>query len=146
MMQTQLSQPDSPLFHIQIQPPICEGAVSWSSKKPYIYHCLVKYRNWIHCAYPCSKRCPLASSIPYWGPSNCDNQSSTTLSRDNKFHLCTKHINLCCHFIHKCVANGHVIVNYVQPMRREHVQHIHKGTTKAKLKKFVRALGLSPRV
>ena len=34
-----------------------------------------------------------------------DNQSVIALAKDNKFHSCTKHINLHYHFIHEAVKD-----------------------------------------
>ena len=35
------------------------------------------------------------------------------MSKDKKFHTRTKHIDLCYHFIHECVADGKVLVKYI---------------------------------
>ena len=35
------------------------------------------------------------------------------MSKDNKFHGCTKHIDIRCHFIHKAIVAWNVVVEYV---------------------------------
>ena len=44
---------------------------------------------------------------------NSDNQGAIALSKDNKLHQCTKHINICYHFIHEAVEDGQIRTNYV---------------------------------
>ena len=41
---------------------------------------------------------------------NCNNQGAITLAKDNKFHVCTKHIDVHYHFICKAVEDGKVAV------------------------------------
>ena len=65
----------------------------------------------------CAVLCALLSGLqgaPY-GPMtiNCDNQGAIVLSKDNKFHARTKHIDIRYHFIHECVADGKVLVKYI---------------------------------
>ena len=42
-----------------------------------------------------------------------DNQEAIALTKDNKFHARTKHINLCYHFIREAVENGKIVMNYI---------------------------------
>ena len=44
---------------------------------------------------------------------NCDNQGAIALAKDNKFHACTKHIDVRYHFIHEVVEDGKVAVRYI---------------------------------
>ena len=44
---------------------------------------------------------------------NCDNQGAITLAKDNKLHMCTKHIDICYHFICKAVEDRKVTVQYI---------------------------------
>ena len=44
---------------------------------------------------------------------NCDNQGAITLSKDNKFHVWTKHIDIRYHFIHEAVEDGKIQVEYI---------------------------------
>ena len=42
-----------------------------------------------------------------------DNQGAIQLSNNNKFHTCTKHINICYYFIHKALKNKLLEIKYV---------------------------------
>ena len=44
---------------------------------------------------------------------NCDNQGAIALAKDNKFHACTKHIDICYHFIRKAVEDRKISVKYI---------------------------------
>ena len=41
---------------------------------------------------------------------NCDYQGAIALAKDNKFHACTKHINVQYHSICKAVEDGKIAV------------------------------------
>ena len=76
------------------------GAITWSSKKQYIVALLSTEAEYImqtHAAkevmYLCAfvqEICRLDKPIAI----NCDNQGAITLSKDNKFHAQTKHIDI----------------------------------------------------
>ena len=44
---------------------------------------------------------------------NCDNQGAIALAKDNKFHVCTKHIDVRYHFICEAVEDRKVAVQYI---------------------------------
>ena len=44
---------------------------------------------------------------------NCDNQGAIALSKDNKFHAWTKHIDIRYHFICEAVEDGKIQVEYI---------------------------------
>ena len=44
---------------------------------------------------------------------NCDNQGAITLVKDNKFHMCTKHIDVQYHFVHEVVEDAKVAIQYI---------------------------------
>ena len=46
-------------------------------------------------------------------PINCNNQGAIALSKDNKFHGRTKHIDLRYHFIWECIEDGKVTMDYI---------------------------------
>ena len=93
------------------------GAISWSLKKQHVVALssteaeyitqmhMAKEALWLHsflqelCSAPDD---PLIL--------NCDNQGAIALTKDNKFHACTKHIDVHYHFIHKAVEDGKVAV------------------------------------
>jgi len=43
---------------------------------------------------------------------NCDNQGAIVLAKDNKFHACTKYIEIHYHFICEAVEEGKISVKY----------------------------------
>ena len=44
---------------------------------------------------------------------NCNNQGAIALSKDNKFHVQTKHIDIHYHFICEAVEDGKIQVEYI---------------------------------
>ena len=72
---------------------------------------------------------------------NCDNQGAITLTKDNKFHACTKHIDMCYHFIREVVEDGKVAVQYI--LTRDNVSKIFtKPLAKAKFRELAELLRL----
>jgi hypothetical protein len=45
-------------------------------------------------------------------PLHCDNQAALKLTTDDNYHMCTKHINICYHFIQHVVATGTLKLSY----------------------------------
>ena len=41
---------------------------------------------------------------------NCDNQGTITFTKDNKFYIYTKHINMHYHFFHEVVKDRKIMV------------------------------------
>jgi hypothetical protein len=72
---------------------------------------------------------------------NCDNQGAIALAKDNKFHACTKHINLRYHFICEAVEDGKIQVKYI-PMDENVSDILTKPLAKMKFRAFVEMLGL----
>ena len=70
---------------------------------------------------------------------NCDNQGAIMLSRDNKFHTWTKHIDIQYHFIQEAVKD--IIINYVATNENP-VDIFTKPLAKVKFCCFVEMLGL----
>jgi hypothetical protein len=71
---------------------------------------------------------------------SCDNQGAIALSKDNKFHSCTKHIDLHYHFICEAVENGKIKVNYI--LTDDNMLDIFtKPLPKPKFQHFVELLG-----
>ena len=63
------------------------------------------------------------------------------LTKDNKFHTCTKHIDVRYHFIHKAVEDGKVAVQYIPT--GDNVSNIFtKPLAKAKFQELAELLGL----
>ena len=71
-----------------------------------------------------------------------DNQGVIVLTKDNKFHARTKHINLCYHFIREAVEQGKIKMEYI--LTSENVADIFmKALAKLKFVEFVGMLGLA---
>ena len=81
------------------------GAVTWSSKKQYIVALLSTEAEYIaqtHAAKEAMYLCAFVQEIRRLDKLigiNCDNQGAIALSKDNKFHAHTKHIDIRYHFI-----------------------------------------------
>ena len=71
----------------------------------------------------------------------CDNQGAIALAKDNKFHACTKHINLRHHFIREAVEEDKITMTYI--LTGENVVDIFtKALARPKFEGFVKKLGL----
>src|SRR5882724_3087391 len=92
------------------------GTVSWSSKKqPMItlssteaeylmtMHTM-KEALWLR-TFIVEITQPLTCPVMVY----CDNKLAILVSKNNQFHVRTKHINICHHFIHDAVVHGHVV-------------------------------------
>ena len=72
---------------------------------------------------------------------NDDNQGKITLSKDNKFHMWTKYIDIHYHFIHKVVEDGKIQVKYI--LTDDNVADIFmKPLVKMKFHHFIKLLRL----
>ena len=96
------------------------GAISWSSKKQHIVvlsSTEAEYIVQMHVArevlWLCSFLWELHSAPDDPLILNCDNQGVIALTKDNKFHVCTKHTDMCYHFICKVVKDRKVVVQYI---------------------------------
>ena len=72
---------------------------------------------------------------------NCDNQGAIALSKDNKFHARTKHIDIRYHFIREAVGDGKISVKYI-PTDENPADIFIRPLAKAKFHHFVEMLGL----
>ena len=70
-----------------------------------------------------------------------DNQGAITLSKDNKLHQRTKHIDIHYHFIHEAVEDGQIKMNYI-PTDQNPTDIFTKPLSKMKFCGFVAGLGL----
>ena len=72
---------------------------------------------------------------------NCDNQGAIALSKDNKFHSRTKHIDLRYHFVREAVEDGKIKITYI-PTDENVADIFTKALAKLKFVRFVKMLGL----
>ena len=120
----------------------------WSSKKQYIIALLsteAEYIAQMHAAkealWICTFWAEMQNAKPETIKLNCDNQGAIALSKDNKFHSRTKHIDIRYHFIHEAVEDGKLAVAYI-PTEDNPADIFTKALPKAKFKQFVELLGL----
>jgi hypothetical protein len=127
-----------------------QGAVTWSSKKQQLIALSTVEAEYIaqaHAAKEALWLCTFVSEIR--GESveaimiNSDNQGAIALSKDNKFHACTKHIDVRYHFVREAVEDGKMSVVYV-PTDDNPADIFTKPLAKPKFRRFVDLLGLRP--
>ena len=71
----------------------------------------------------------------------CNNQGAIALSKDNKCHSRTKHIDLRHHFIREAVDEGKINVEYI-PTAKNVADVFTKALARPKFEVFVEMLGL----
>ena len=72
---------------------------------------------------------------------NCDNQGAMVLSKDNKFHAQTKHIDIQYHFVREAVKDRKITLKYI-PTDKNPADIFTKPLVKAKFCHFIELLGL----
>ena len=96
------------------------GAISWSSKKQHVVALLSTKAEYITQTHMAKEALWLRSFLQELRSApddplilNCDNQEAIALTKDDKFHACTKHIDMHYHFIREAVEDGKVTVQYI---------------------------------
>ena len=96
------------------------GAVSWSCKKQNIIALSSTEAEYIALTHAAKEAIWLRNFLGEIRGCkqdpimiNCDNQGAIALSKDNKFHARTKHIEIRYHYIRECVAKRKIVVKYV---------------------------------
>ena len=123
------------------------GAVTWSSKKQYIVTLSsteAEYVAQTHAAKEAMYLRAFVQEIRRLDKPiriNCDNQGAIALSKDNKFHARTKHIDIQYHFVQEAVEDGKITLKYI-PTDENLVDIFTKLLAKAKFRRFTELLGL----
>ena len=123
------------------------GAITWSSKKQYIVMLLSTEAEYIAQTHAVKEAtylrtfvqeiCRLDKLIAI----NCNNQGAIMLSKDNRFHTWTKHIDIQYHFVQEVVKDGKITLKYI-PTDENPVDIFTKLLTKTKFCHFTELLGL----
>ena len=71
-----------------------------------------------------------------------DNQSAIALAHGGQYHACTKHIDICYHFIHYIIKAGSIKLIYC-PTDEQTVDVLTKALLSTKVKHFASAMGLT---
>ncbi len=98
---------------------IHSGAVSWSTKRQEIISLLMTKSEYVAATYAAKEALWLHSLISQIFDITLDtiilfldNQSAITLTKNHQFHVCTKHIDICFHFICWIIENGSLCLIY----------------------------------
>jgi hypothetical protein len=125
-----------------------KGAVSWSSKKQYIIALSSTEAEYIAQTHAAKEALWLRSFLKEIcglqdAPLtiNCNNQGAIALSKDNKFHARTKHIDIQYHFIREAIEDKKIQVIYI-PTDNNVSDIFTKALTKNKFHRFVELLRL----
>jgi hypothetical protein len=127
------------------------GAVSWSSKKQGVVSLSSTEAEYVAQTHAAKEAIWLRSFVSeITGKAaepltiSCDNQGAIALSKDNKFHARTKHIDLRYHFIREAVEDGKIKVKYVPT--NDNVSDIFtKALPRPKFQQMAGLLGLGKR-
>ena len=124
------------------------GAISWSSRKQHIVTLSSMEAEYVAQTHVAKEALWLPSFIGEIQGAcresisiNCDNQGAIALSKDNKFHVQTKHIDIHYHFIHEVVEDGKIQVEYI-PTDNNVADIFTKPLAKTKFCHFIELLGL----
>src|SRR6266702_710691 len=89
------------------------GAISWSSRKQELVTLSTAEAKYVAATHAsketiwlCKLLGKLFPSLLILTPLYCDNQAVLKLATNDNYHACTKHINLCFHFIRQTIASG----------------------------------------
>ena len=127
---------------------IGQGTISWSSKKQQIVALSTTEAEYIAQSHAAKEALWLRTFIGELRGKptqpltiHCDNQGAIALSKDNKFHARTKHIDIRHHFIREAIEDRKLSVVYI-PTDDNPADIFTKPLAKAKFRRFVELLGL----
>lgn len=124
------------------------GTTSWNSKKQSAVALSSTKAEYIASAHAAKEAIWLGqlfaglqqpSSFPI--PLHIDNQSAIAIAKNPEFHDCTKHIDICYHFLRHKVKSGDITLDYV-PTNNQLADVLTKGLAWEKHKRFSKELGL----
>jgi len=120
-----------------------KGIITWSSKKQSVVVLSSTKSEYIAQMHATKKLMWLhvflgELTTPFIEPTtlHCDNQGAIVLSKDNKFHACTKHINIRYHYICEAIENKNIILPYI-PTEDNIADIFTKALSKPKFKKLL---------
>ncbi|GBE85559.1 hypothetical protein SCP_0800760 [Sparassis crispa] len=125
------------------------GAVSWSSKRQDLVTLSTTEAEYVALTHASKEALWLRSFIiELFGnpevpiPLRSDNQSAIALSKDDRFHARTKHIDIRFHFIHYAIADGKISLSYC-PTEDMTADILTKALPSMKSKHFASSMGLT---
>jgi hypothetical protein len=123
------------------------GTISWSSKRESLVTLSTTEPEYVALTHAAKEALWLQSFYDeLFGKKQIvkmmsDNQGAIALGHDDKFHVRTKHIDICFHFIRQCVENGKVTLVYC-PTDDMTADILTKALPSMKQKHFAHSLGL----
>jgi len=125
------------------------GAVSWSTKQQEIVSLSTTESEYVAITHAAKEGLWIHSLISQLFPRKLDpmtlfldNQSAVALAKDHQYHACTKHINICFHFIRYVIENGSIQCIYC-PTDNMVTDMLTKALPSMKVKHFMSQLRLS---
>lgn len=126
------------------------GAISWSSKRQDIVTLSTTESEYVALTHAAKEAIWLKNLLGELFPRGqfspvtiyCDNQGAIALSKDDRFHARTKHIDIRFHFIRKSVEQNYLQVLYC-PTEDMIADALTKGLPHIKTKHFASLMGLS---
>lgn len=125
------------------------GSISWSSKRQDIVTLSTTEAEYVSLTHAAKEAIWLQNLLNEIFPNtqfspitiNCDNQGAIALSKDDRFHARTKHIDIRYHFIRNSVESNLIQVHYC-PTEDMVADILTKGLPHVKAKRFASLMGL----
>ena len=125
------------------------GAMPWSSKKQHIIASSSTESKYISQTHAAKEAIWLKNFLDevnvVQGSTikiHCDNQGAIALAKDNKYHSCTKHIDLRFHFVREAVEEEKIVIGYI-PTEDNITDIFMKALPRLKFIQFMEKLGLA---